>query len=1298
MSCKASFSLATLVFFVCLTGDVTAVTITVDNYFTESNGDTAGAVGQFAVQTFTPSIAGQGVNDTVGANSPLPAGVGLQSVSFLKAVSGAATAGQLFIDVYEGSGDTGVYLGSSTNSIDVEAATGLDVLTWNFPDLFMDSAAEHALVWSTDNLAGSTVLARIQVARDSGGGFGSSYSGGASDDSGDGLSPLAFDTRFQVTMTDEAVDPGAIEVTINRTTGNISLSNSTVASLSNIVGYSILSDAGALTQAGWDQQSTGSQLANDDDQWTVLTAAGATTDLSEAVLTTTGAGNGGDLVASTGVLDFGDVWRKGRFEDISMELLVDDGSDEGLLLVSGTDFGITYTGAAIDPADLDGNGVVNTLDWVKFKSSYGSDVTGMNNYDAYYNGSDINGDGFSDQRDFVAYRLLYAEAQLGAAAVQSSAVPEPAAWSLTLFGVLAIGWRRRMKTVCWRPRAAVLLTTVATYSMVSTSSAQITVPIFLDDFQSYAVADPADFTTGANNWVHNGNGTAPNTSRIFATGNFGGGGQQLWIASAANAAAGTGINSTSGIPVDANTDYVFSAALVSETSNPDRTASGTYDLLIGATLGTASSVIGGPKSFTARGDDEAGGEDSYDDQLTVQEFNSGTVGGADRLFISIAFDGTDATNPFVGIDDVSVNAFAEIGVNVNTVTGAVTLFGDPNFEFDITSYSLTSGLGQLVPANLASLESKGIGDTAMTPDDGVGFELLDTPDMSREIAEADLTGFTTFDSSTSYSLGQVFNTGTPESDRDLQIVFTNLAGDLLTGTVNYIDTGALLGDYNGNGIVDAADYTVWRDNLGAGDEAAFAPGSGNGGGIDATDYDFWRNRYGSTLAPTVGSAEVPEPSVAVLALIGVASALGITGRGGRKQVENVRLLTSAGVPIVAWAVMGSAALATVTNDRTYLFGDPGSADAVSGANVGEGNPMGFSFGGRVLTADEVGPSGGGFADLQVFGPRYTSSTSRTGASSTFAASFNGSSDYLIGDAAVLGGGGLGFPGNDPPQNPVVVYEGIFSRGIQGWVRPTSSGSNARQDIVNDTYQFGIHINETDRWGVTYGATAFGSTAANVFESEEPVGFGEWSHVMQHSFGAGGFALYVNGRVVLVGGNLFGDSSFYHPHAVDADLDMTLGADLDGSGNFFAGAIDDLSVYVAGDNSGVEGGMDYGTFNVGTDNEYIAGLGLVPGDATGEGSVDSADVTFFVDHWLARQEFNGVAIGDLNSRTTQADFNFDGVTDLRDAFILNRALQAAGAPGLDFGLLSGAAGVPEPATCLLVFAGTMALGSCRWDRR
>lgn len=193
-----------------------AVTVIVDNYFTQPNGSTVGAVGDFAVQSFTPTVAGLGINDTVAANTPYTgatATVSLNSVSFIRATSGSSfNAGlgvdiptQTFIHIYLGAGNGGTYVGSSTNSIDTDAAAGLSTMTWNFNNLALASpGSQHAFVFtnSATSAPGTTNYhARLQVARDAGGNFNSSYSGGTADDTINNSSPSAFDSRFEVSMT-----------------------------------------------------------------------------------------------------------------------------------------------------------------------------------------------------------------------------------------------------------------------------------------------------------------------------------------------------------------------------------------------------------------------------------------------------------------------------------------------------------------------------------------------------------------------------------------------------------------------------------------------------------------------------------------------------------------------------------------------------------------------------------------------------------------------------------------------------------------------------------------------------------------------------------------------------------------------------------------------------------------------------------------------------------------------------------------------------------------------------------------
>jgi hypothetical protein len=97
---------------------------------------------------------------------------------------------------------------------------------------------------------------------------------------------------------------------------------------------------------------------------------------------------------------------------------------------------------------------------------------------------------------------------------------------------------------------------------------------------------------------------------------------------------------------------------------------------------------------------------------------------------------------------------------------------------------------------------------------------------------------------------------------------------------------AVPGDYNADGVVDAADYTVWRDTLGSTTEFV-ANGDNTGTShalIDQADYAFWKSRFGATSGAGAGSlsgAAVPEPPTALLLLSAAAVLLGRRASAGR---------------------------------------------------------------------------------------------------------------------------------------------------------------------------------------------------------------------------------------------------------------------------------------------------------------------------------------------------------------------------------------------------------------------------------
>ncbi|MEN1678989.1 MAG: dockerin type I domain-containing protein [Planctomycetota bacterium] len=127
-----------------------------------------------------------------------------------------------------------------------------------------------------------------------------------------------------------------------------------------------------------------------------------------------------------------------------------------------------------------------------------------------------------------------------------------------------------------------------------------------------------------------------------------------------------------------------------------------------------------------------------------------------------------------------------------------------------------------------------------------------------------------------FDLGTLFDVS---GEQDLALQFL-IAGESAPkpGVVIYepIEAG-LAGDYNSDGAVDAADFTVWRDLLGL--ETSLAnenPAAATPGIVDIEDYLFWKSQFGAVAS--AASTNVPEPASLSLGLASVAGAIAIRRR------------------------------------------------------------------------------------------------------------------------------------------------------------------------------------------------------------------------------------------------------------------------------------------------------------------------------------------------------------------------------------------------------------------------------------
>ncbi len=97
----------------------------------------------------------------------------------------------------------------------------------------------------------------------------------------------------------------------------------------------------------------------------------------------------------------------------------------------------------------------------------------------------------------------------------------------------------------------------------------------------------------------------------------------------------------------------------------------------------------------------------------------------------------------------------------------------------------------------------------------------------------------------------------------VQVLEDVAANSLLTAREPVL---GLAGDFNTDGMVDAADYNLWQDNLGL--DAAVLGGNGSGAAtVVEADYLLWKGQFGQSVASGSEANRVPEPSGLLLVLL-----------------------------------------------------------------------------------------------------------------------------------------------------------------------------------------------------------------------------------------------------------------------------------------------------------------------------------------------------------------------------------------------------------------------------------------------
>ena len=625
----------------------------------------------------------------------------------------------------------------------------------------------------------------------------------------------------------------ALTATLDRTTGGITITNPTTTPFP-FKSYSIVSATGGLDATAW------TTIAG----WDTTATPSLTSEFASDLTQTDPAMTGTTIAANGGTLSFGSVRQVTPFpENILIRLTRTD--DEIAVIAP------QYTGPVVNitVGDFDAGGTINLGDFQTLLTNLHTNVSALSLAGAHDLG-DMNSDRMLNFDDFVAFRAAFDAANgEGAFEAMLAQVPEPSTLMMLLAMVALCAGARRG---AGRLSGFLMASWLMMGAMGSAFAIDIKVDIDSMRTSGAATAGPIATQSGFTSWDLTNLGTSGSTIRVEGV---------TFEVFGLNAANQSRVRLTDGVPNggggeqnDLLADFVFNESADGRAIGLRITGLpvGEYDMQswhhdFGVTAAEATQVEirnqGEPSEVVVSGV-------PWSDLPIEFMFDVTTPGQVREVIFRESSAGNRARlNAFTLFSEVPPPPVIELTLQVNTTSGAVRIVNEQSVSFDMSYYEIRSSAGSLNPAGWVSLDDAEGGDAL-----GEGWDEA-AASNANILSEVNLQSMQTFDPGNMVSLGNAFLTSGAE---DLEFFYAGPDETILrVGIVEFVTgPGGLLGDYNGDNVVDAADYVVWRKTDGT-----------------AAGYNTWRTNFGRTAGAGAGlsaGAAVPEPHAALLLAIGVA--------------------------------------------------------------------------------------------------------------------------------------------------------------------------------------------------------------------------------------------------------------------------------------------------------------------------------------------------------------------------------------------------------------------------------------------